>query len=113
MTFGEKVKALRKAKGWTQGQLATYSGLTMSYISRIEMGSYEGKGVGVEYRRKLTKALDVNEDWLFGESPPDVDPQDAELEALVVYLMGKHPNTEQVRQLSKVVRAMLEEENNQ
>jgi transcriptional regulator with XRE-family HTH domain len=40
MNFGETILKLRKAKGWTHGQLASYSGVKRSYISRIENGDY-------------------------------------------------------------------------
>ncbi len=39
--FGENVQAARKAKGWTQEQLAHESGLAPVQVSRIERGVRE------------------------------------------------------------------------
>jgi transcriptional regulator with XRE-family HTH domain len=39
--FGERVRQLRKEKGWTQEDLAGRSGLAVVQISRIERGVRE------------------------------------------------------------------------
>jgi transcriptional regulator with XRE-family HTH domain len=39
--FGENVRAARKAKGWTQEDLAHESGLATVQVSRIERGVRE------------------------------------------------------------------------
>lgn len=39
--FGENVRAARKAKGWTQEELAHESGLAPVQVSRIERGVRE------------------------------------------------------------------------
>jgi len=39
--FGENVRAARKAKGWTQEDLAHASGLATVQVSRIERGVRE------------------------------------------------------------------------
>lgn len=36
--FGQRVRALREAKNWTQEDLANNSGLSRSYVSRLELG---------------------------------------------------------------------------
>ena len=44
MTFGEKVRRLRKEKGWTQSELAKLSGLSLRTIISYEKGeSYPKK----------------------------------------------------------------------
>lgn len=44
MTFGEKVRRLRKEKGWTQAELAKLSGLSLRTIISYEKGeSYPKK----------------------------------------------------------------------
>ncbi len=37
--IGEKIKSLRKAKGWKSGTLATRAGLSPSYIPMLEQGT--------------------------------------------------------------------------
>ncbi len=39
--FGERLRTLRKARGWTQADLARASGLTRSHISRLEGGAIQ------------------------------------------------------------------------
>jgi transcriptional regulator with XRE-family HTH domain len=36
--FGQRVRTLREAKSWTQEDLALNSGLSRSYVSRLELG---------------------------------------------------------------------------
>ena len=39
--FGERLRTLRKARNWTQSDLARASGLTRSHISRLEAGAIQ------------------------------------------------------------------------
>jgi transcriptional regulator with XRE-family HTH domain len=39
--FGERLKKLRKKKGWTQMQMAVNLGLDNSYLCNIEQGKQE------------------------------------------------------------------------
>jgi len=39
--FGQRVRELRKARGWTQEQLAEAADLHENYISRLETGEQE------------------------------------------------------------------------
>ena len=45
MTFGEKVRRLRKEKGWTQAELAKLSGLSLRTIISYEKGERAGRRV--------------------------------------------------------------------
>jgi transcriptional regulator with XRE-family HTH domain len=55
-TLAERVKELREARGWSQGQLAEKAGFDSGYISLIEAGKRVPK---LENRRKLADALGV------------------------------------------------------
>lgn len=55
--FGENVRAARKAKGWTQEELAHESGLTPVQVSRIERGVRE---IRLTTLVRLLTALDVS-----------------------------------------------------
>ena len=59
--FGEKVRAARKAKGWTQEELAYESGLATVQISRIERGVRE---IRLTTFLRLLAALDASPDLL-------------------------------------------------
>lgn len=74
MTFGERVRGLRKAKGLTLRALAGQVGVNFTYLSKIEcgkldFGDYPGEGLIV----KLAKALEADEEelMLLAEKVPD------------------------------------------
>jgi transcriptional regulator with XRE-family HTH domain len=65
MRFGEKLQALRKAKGYTLRDLAAKVGVGFTYISKAENGKlafadFPGEALIV----KLAKALDADTDEL-------------------------------------------------
>ncbi|RKP46036.1 helix-turn-helix domain-containing protein [Trinickia fusca] len=65
-----RLKLLRKQKGWTLDVLAEASGLTKSYLSKVERGvSVPSIAVAL----KLSKALDVEVEQLFSDTQdPDL-----------------------------------------
>lgn len=74
MTFGEQLRALRKAKGLTLRALASKVNVNFTYLSKIEnhkldFGDYPGEGL----IRKLAKVLKADEDelLLLAEKVPD------------------------------------------
>lgn len=65
MTFGERLRELRKAKGLTLRALASKVDVNFTYLSKIEnhkldFGDYPGEGL----IRKLAKVLKADEDEL-------------------------------------------------
>ena len=76
MTFGQKVKALRKNLGITQEQLADRVGRGKSYICNIEKGT---RTTTLENLPALAEALEVPISELMGE---DIDPSNPFLEYL-------------------------------
>jgi transcriptional regulator with XRE-family HTH domain len=65
MTFGERLRALRQAKGLTLRALASKVNVNFTYLSKIEnhkldFGDYPGEGL----IRKLAKVLKADEDEL-------------------------------------------------
>lgn len=54
--FGTKVKKLRKAKGWSQEELAKRTGLHRTYIGSIERSERNVSLLNIE---KIAKALGV------------------------------------------------------
>jgi transcriptional regulator with XRE-family HTH domain len=54
--FGETVRAHRKARGLTQQELATKTGLNRSYIGGIERG---GRNVSLQNVLRLAIALEI------------------------------------------------------
>ncbi|MBI2634733.1 helix-turn-helix transcriptional regulator [Candidatus Peregrinibacteria bacterium] len=54
--FGQRVREIRKQKGFSQEELATKSGLHRTYISDIERGD---RNVSLKNVEKIAKALRV------------------------------------------------------
>src|SRR5436305_12795579 len=65
MTFGERIRELRKGKNLSQRDLATAVKVSFTYISKIENEKLDfGDYPSEEMIRKLAKALDADEDEL-------------------------------------------------
>lgn len=77
MTFGEKVKLLRKKKGLTQEQLAERCGRGKSYICNIEKGT---RNTTLDNIPALAEALEVSIGELI--DPDDIEPSNPFLEFL-------------------------------
>ncbi len=69
MLIGDRIRALREAKGLSQGDIKKRSGLKRAYISRVENGHTVPS---VETLEKLARALEAPLYQLFyeGEEPP-------------------------------------------
>lgn len=65
MTFGERLKRIRKEKGMNQDAFAALIGTSKQVLSRYEIGQRVPKISLVE---KYAKALDVTVDYLMGDS---------------------------------------------
>jgi transcriptional regulator with XRE-family HTH domain len=57
-SVGQRVRALREAKGLTQDELATRAGLHRVHVTQIEGGRYESPRL--DTLRRLAKALGVS-----------------------------------------------------
>lgn len=74
MTFGQKIRALRKAKHLGQRSLAERVGVSFTYVSKIENGRLEfGDVPSEELIVKLAQALDADPDelLLLGQKVPE------------------------------------------
>jgi transcriptional regulator with XRE-family HTH domain len=74
MTFGERVRELRKEKGLTLRQLAAKVGVGFTYLSRVETGRMTyGEYPSDALIHKLADALDADEEalLLLAERIPD------------------------------------------
>jgi PAS domain S-box-containing protein len=64
MTFGQRLRELRKAKGLSQRELANRIGLSFTYLSKIENGAMQPPSA--KTITDLANALDTDADELFG-----------------------------------------------
>ena len=87
--LGERLRALRQIRGWTQSDLGEASGLTRSHISRLEAGDIQLPSR--ERLHRLATALGTTADDLLTAAGYRSDDQDAtDLPELGVYLRLKY-----------------------
>jgi len=60
--FGQKIRELRLAKGWTQEELTAHTGLHSTYIGGVERGE---RNLGFDNILKLARALGEHPSALF------------------------------------------------
>ena len=65
MTFGERIIALRKAKKWSQDELAKKVGTSAPIVGRYERNEIKPS---IEVAKKLADELSVTIDYLIGGS---------------------------------------------
>ncbi|MGR2678695.1 helix-turn-helix domain-containing protein [Chromobacterium haemolyticum] len=65
--YGERIRAAREARGWTQEQLARKVGIGRSTLSTIESN---GLDTTTEVFFSLAKALNLNPNWLYAGKGP-------------------------------------------
>lgn len=81
---GQRVLALREARGWTHATLAHEAGVSDKTISRVENGRHEMRGNTLQ---KLAAALGVEESAIRGQPPPPLGLGDDEVD-LAALLIG-------------------------
>jgi transcriptional regulator with XRE-family HTH domain len=64
LTQGERVRLLRRRRGWTQRELAERAGVTHTTIVRLERG---GSDPNISTIRKVAEALGVSPAEVLGE----------------------------------------------
>lgn len=97
---GNRIRELRKAKGWTQEQLAEAAGLHYSYIGGVERGD---RNISLETLEKIMTGLQVLADELF-----KFEEDSAYRRALDehITLIGSQ-DAEQIKSLTKINREIL------
>lgn len=66
--MNESLVAARRAKGWSQAQVAKEAGISDTHIAQLETGVREPS---MRVARKLAAVLGVSVDILFGQCEPD------------------------------------------
>src|SRR5438093_9606598 len=89
ISLANRLKELRRALGWTQQDLSRASGLTRSYISRLEMGDIALPSS--EKLRALAQSLGTSPDDLLQAAGYIDNPSEAsDLPDIKVYLRRKY-----------------------
>ena len=67
MTFGQRVRELRQARGLTQRELARKAGISYAYVSKLETGSMSPpRHKVIQSLARILGATDLETDELFG-----------------------------------------------
>ena len=82
--FGNKLKAMRKARGWSQPQAAEHLGVTAQTISTLELGKTEPS---LETFLAVMDEFGVSAEFL--RSEPEEDPGRAETVAAITSILGR------------------------
>lgn len=99
------MRTLRKAKGWSQGDLAERIGAHLTHISRVETGKYTP---GLDFVLKVARAFGISVDTLVssqGDASAEVRIEDKDL-AERIRLMDSL-DSEERRALIVVIDSML------
>ena len=86
MTLGSTLQRLRKERGWTQGKLAAYSGMSQSHLSKIERSEFYG------HKGRLEAELAALQSDLTALDEQQIDPEQITqaLDALLALTDGEH-----------------------
>lgn len=106
---GEKLRILRKQKGYTTREVGSRIGVTNSYISKIE----NGRIPSLTTLKKLCELYDVEIATLFGKKadiPSEVNEPKLKWIALGEEMEGKDLDADQVREMVKLIRKLRGEE---
>ncbi|MCF7758334.1 helix-turn-helix domain-containing protein [Paenibacillus xylanexedens] len=97
---GNRIRELRKAKGWTQEQLAEAAGLHYSYIGGVERGD---RNISLETLEKIMNGLQVNAEEIF-KFKEDSEYKRA-LDEHITLISGK--STDTIVSLTKISKEVL------
>lgn len=64
----QRIRSARKAKGWSQAELAKRAGTDQAHISRLENGEVGGS---IDLITRIARELDVTASHLIGDDIPD------------------------------------------
>lgn len=99
-SVGSRIRELRKAKGWTQEQLAEAASLHYSYIGGVERGD---RNISLETLEKIIAAFQIPAEEIF-RFEDDTDRRKA-LDELVTLISGR--STEEIAALTKINREVI------
>ncbi len=104
--IGRVIRQMREERGWSQGQLGTYTGVTGGYISMVESG--KRTSVSAEILARIALRFGVTVDSILeraGVVPPPKDVQRAEMDAL--YALAR--TNEDVRRILELLPELSED----
>ena len=110
MTIGEKIKEHRKARGFTQKELAALANITRNYLAKVETNK---SNIGLPTIEKIAKALEIDKNLILqGDSiePVQISKDDTYEKKLLVLARqaGNKLSKEQKDVLYKSIEANID-----
>lgn len=103
--FGEKLKRLRKNRGFTQEQLAEMIEIDPRNLSRIEVGN---SFVKAETMEKLLKALDITTEELFSNDHIK-EPKEL-ISGINLYINSVKDKPKKLEKIYRMIRFIVDDE---
>lgn len=105
-SVGERIRAIRKAKGLTQQQLAELSGLDDAYIGSVERGE---RNFSIDTLEKIISGLSISPYDLFYNQDKNNDEYSEKYNSIEEYsIILSSLSPKQVQAIRKIVRALKE-----
>lgn len=105
MKISEKIKELRKAKGWSQGQLAKKINSLPQHISRYERGIVTPSA---ETLAKIANAFGISADYLLNEKQEKLtDYEMVDRELLRYFKEASKLSEEDKMVIKKIIESMI------
>ena len=105
MTLGQKIREIRRSKGWTQKELAKEIGMTTAQISRWEQDHVTPRTRNLEDLAKVFGVSDDEFENLKPAAPIQLFDEDPELLEIVTQINTLNP--EQKKALKLVLHSMV------
>ncbi|MGC5774876.1 helix-turn-helix domain-containing protein [Paenibacillus pabuli] len=99
-SVGNRIRELRKAKGWTQEQLAEAAGLHYSYIGGVERGD---RNISLETLEKIINGLQISAEEIFKFK--EESEYNRALDEHITLISGK--SSDEITSLTKMVKEVL------
>ncbi|QOS81874.1 helix-turn-helix transcriptional regulator [Paenibacillus sp. JNUCC31] len=99
-SVGNRIRELRKAKGWTQEQLAEAAGLHYSYIGGVERGD---RNISLETLEKIINGFQVPAEEIFKFK--EESEYKRALDEHIVLISGK--SSDEIASLTKINKEIL------
>jgi transcriptional regulator with XRE-family HTH domain len=93
---GNRIRNLRKDKGWSQEELAHASGLHVTYIGKLERSEHQ---LTLESLSKITKALNISLEQFFHGIQASQDGKYNDTLAIIINKLQKLSSDEQRKAL--------------
>lgn len=103
--FGEKIRALRKAKGWTQEELGEKSGVHYTYVGQVERAE---TNLSLDNIERLSNGLGVTPAELFAFSSSRSAVSQKQRLVLELTALLEEQSVKELERVKRILKEVLE-----